>query len=411
MCGIAMALMVALAMAALPASAAAQREPKAQPSTAALLVFGAGYDQPEGSGPVRRLQRLLRLAGENTGPIDGRFGPLTEAALKSFQLRRGLPVDGIAGPKTRAALNPAAARLAVGAGYGGPSGSARVRSLQRQRRRVGEDPGPIDGRFGSRTEAAVVRFQRDESRAAYGIVGDQAGGTLEPRLAKQESKVKSVKAPTRAPAPNPRHAAAPSSGPGLSSKAVLLLLAGIAMLTGVLALAAANRPTRRRPMDTAPRSRRAEPFALGLRAPSTDRASAGSPVLGYATVAESAPHRNRPDLREQEDAVAAECKRRGLLLLEFVHEREPANGKSLERPGLGHALDRISAGEATGLVVADVSRLSRSVSEFGLVLDWFSRSDARLVAVAQGLDTAERDGRLAAQTLIEVSRLAPRAAG
>jgi peptidoglycan hydrolase-like protein with peptidoglycan-binding domain len=411
MCGIAMALMVALAMAALPATAAAQTEPKAQPSTAALLVFGAGYGQPQGSGHVRRLQRRLRLAGESPGPIDGRFGPLTDAAVRRFQLRRGLAVDGIAGPKTRAALERATARLAVGAGYTGARGSARVRSLRRQLRRVGENPGPIDGRFGPRTEAAVVRFQRDERLAADGIVGDQTRGALEQRLAKKESKVKSTREPTKAPAGNPRPTALPSSGPGLSSKAVLAILAGIAMLTGVLALAAANRPTRRRPMDTTRRSRRAEPFPFGLRAPSTDGASAGSPVLGYATVAQSAPHRNGPDLREQEDAVAAECERRGLVLLEFVHEREPANGKSLERPGLGYALDRISAGEATGLVVADVSRLSHSVSEFGPVLDWFSRSDARLVAVAQGLDTAERDGRLAAQTLIEVSRLAPRAAG
>jgi DNA invertase Pin-like site-specific DNA recombinase len=99
------------------------------------------------------------------------------------------------------------------------------------------------------------------------------------------------------------------------------------------------------------------------------------------------------------------------LLLELIHERDSANAKSLERPGLAYALDRISAGGATGLVVADLTRLSPTLSELGYVLDWFSRSDARLVAVAQGLDTAETDGRLAAQTLIEVSRLAAQAAG
>jgi hypothetical protein len=159
-------------------------------------------------------------------------------------------------------------------------------------------------------------------------------------------------------------------------------------------------------------TRRARPFPFGSLAHSAHGAHAdGSSVLGYATVAQSAPRRTGPELRKQAEAVAAECNRRGLVLLELVRERESADEESLERPGLGYALDRISAGEATGLVVADISRLSRSISELGPVLEWFSRSDARLIAVAQELDTAETDGRRAAQTLIELSRLGAEAAG
>jgi hypothetical protein len=105
----------------------------------------------------------------------------------------------------------------------------------------------------------------------------------------------------------------------------------------------------------------------------------------------------------------------GLVLLELVRESESSRAKSFERRGLGYALARICTGHATGLVVADLTRLSGSMSELGHVLDWFCRADARLVAVAQGLDTAETDGRLAAQTLIELSgweceRLGERAA-
>jgi DNA invertase Pin-like site-specific DNA recombinase len=37
-------------------------------------------------------------------------------------------------------------------------------------------------------------------------------------------------------------------------------------------------------------------------------------------------------------------------------------------------------------------------------VDWFTRRGARLVAVPQGLDTAEREGRVAAKLIIEVSR-------
>jgi peptidoglycan hydrolase-like protein with peptidoglycan-binding domain len=49
---------------------------------------------------VRGLQRRLLAQGYDLGEIDGRFGPKTEAAVKSFQGDFGLEVDGIVGPKT-----------------------------------------------------------------------------------------------------------------------------------------------------------------------------------------------------------------------------------------------------------------------------------------------------------------------
>jgi DNA invertase Pin-like site-specific DNA recombinase len=65
---------------------------------------------------------------------------------------------------------------------------------------------------------------------------------------------------------------------------------------------------------------------------------------------------------------------------------------------------RIAAGEAEGLVVSGLRRLTRSAGELAPIVAWFTRRDARLVAVAQGLDTAEREGRAAARLIIEVSR-------
>ena len=54
---------------------------------------------------------------------------------------------------------PTAELIDLGTGYGAPQGSARVQTVQHQLRRAGEYPGPVDGRFGPRTEAAVERFQ------------------------------------------------------------------------------------------------------------------------------------------------------------------------------------------------------------------------------------------------------------
>ncbi len=53
---------------------------------------------------VVRLQEALRAAGFPPGPIDGRFGAATEAALIAFQRTHGLLADGVCGPVTWAML-------------------------------------------------------------------------------------------------------------------------------------------------------------------------------------------------------------------------------------------------------------------------------------------------------------------
>ena len=64
---------------------------------------GAG-DLPGGTDVVRSLQRRLASAGDSPGPTDGRYGALTEGAVRRFQREHGLPVSGMAGPRTRALL-------------------------------------------------------------------------------------------------------------------------------------------------------------------------------------------------------------------------------------------------------------------------------------------------------------------
>jgi peptidoglycan hydrolase-like protein with peptidoglycan-binding domain len=56
-------------------------------------------------GGVAALQRALHI------PADGKFGPQTERAVKSYQRRHGMAVDGIVGPATRHALGLGSGRV------------------------------------------------------------------------------------------------------------------------------------------------------------------------------------------------------------------------------------------------------------------------------------------------------------
>ena len=135
----------------------------------AVLALGSGYSTPHGSPLVRVLQRHLRLVGYPPGPIDGLYGPRTRQAVVAFQTAHGLEVDGVVGPHTWTALNSPA--LALGPGAGEPGGSDDVRMLQRRLASAGDSPGPIDGRYGVRTETAVRRFQLAHGLQSNGVAG------------------------------------------------------------------------------------------------------------------------------------------------------------------------------------------------------------------------------------------------
>lgn len=55
---------------------------------------------------VRQIQKALAGAGLRV-IVDGNFGPITEEAVKEFQIKKGIKADGIVGPATLALLIPA----------------------------------------------------------------------------------------------------------------------------------------------------------------------------------------------------------------------------------------------------------------------------------------------------------------
>jgi DNA invertase Pin-like site-specific DNA recombinase len=126
-------------------------------------------------------------------------------------------------------------------------------------------------------------------------------------------------------------------------------------------------------------------------------------VIGYASCVHTGPTAAL-ELKEQARVITGECKCRGFELIELVGERNPATGKGLSRPGLSYALDRIKAGEATGLLVVELSQITQSVGELGTIMEWLRRLEVRLIASADAFDSESEEGHLAAELLIEVSK-------
>ncbi|MBI3082872.1 MAG: peptidoglycan-binding protein [Candidatus Omnitrophica bacterium] len=56
--------------------------------------------------PTRDIQRALKAAGFDPGPVDGKLGSRTRQAVREFQGVNGLQVDGIVGKRTWAKLAP-----------------------------------------------------------------------------------------------------------------------------------------------------------------------------------------------------------------------------------------------------------------------------------------------------------------
>ncbi|MBQ6174600.1 MAG: peptidoglycan-binding protein [Clostridia bacterium] len=217
-----------------------------------LAVMTAGAEtypklRPGDSGAeVRRMQQALIDQGYLSGRADGKFGPATEAAVRTFQRRNGLKVDGIAGSGTLAKLygaSQAAKATPVPKRSGGVADGwfggnyrkmepgqtgRRIQLLQAALLRLNFYSGLLDGKYGPGTRNAVSDFQRSAGLTRDGKAGQQTLLAIEARLGGSNTSEAASKAlrgaetggqatakPTQAPAVTPAPA---STVPGIPTR-------------------------------------------------------------------------------------------------------------------------------------------------------------------------------------------------
>ena len=137
---------------------------------------------------VRKLQEDLHELDFYDGVISGKYGGLTQEAVRLFQKKHGLDADGIAGPKTLkkiaslmgesteseiptigSILSPALQTGTITLRHG-MQGDA-VEKLQEDLDELDYYTGSVTGKYGNLTKEAVRLFQRDYDLTSDGIAG------------------------------------------------------------------------------------------------------------------------------------------------------------------------------------------------------------------------------------------------
>lgn len=132
----------------------------------------------------------------------------------------------------------------------------------------------------------------------------------------------------------------------------------------------------------------------------------GRELIGYVRVAPRERAEDRPDLGAQRAALAAAAADRGWGLVAV--EQDVRSGRTLRRPGLRAALDACRRGEADGIAVTRLDRLTYSLSDLAeLVRDAVAGGYA-IVALEPPLDLADPAGRLVGEVLSTAAAWVPR---
>ncbi|MCX5512157.1 hypothetical protein C3941_08805 [Kaistia algarum] len=161
--------------------------PKAKPVASAPNSTGVSKlaAAPEVSDPaaiaglVGDTQRALAASNFYDGPVDGRLGPQTRAAISSFEMKIGLIPTGQPTPRLLQQIRRGYPPVAEPASTGSiGAADPRLKRIQRALNEIGYGPIPEDGRDGAKTAAAIRRFETDNRLPPTGRASDALAAKL-----------------------------------------------------------------------------------------------------------------------------------------------------------------------------------------------------------------------------------------
>jgi DNA invertase Pin-like site-specific DNA recombinase len=126
-------------------------------------------------------------------------------------------------------------------------------------------------------------------------------------------------------------------------------------------------------------------------------------VLGYIRVSTDKQVDKGISLEVQRAKLGAYCQLYDLELVDVIVD-PGESAKSLKRPGVQSALSRLAAGEAEGLLVVKLDRLTRSVRDLGDLVDISRKQGWALISVGEQLDTSSAAGRMVMNILAVISQ-------
>src|SRR5689334_12432638 len=104
--------------------------------------------------------------------------------------------------------------------------------------------------------------------------------------------------------------------------------------------------------------------------------------IGYLRVSSDEQANSRAGMEAQRASILAEARRRGWEEADIRWIEDAGySGKDTRRPGLRLALEVLTRGEASGLVVAKMDRLSRSLLDFTQIMAAAQRQGWALIAL------------------------------
>lgn len=129
---------------------------------------------------VADVQRALFELGEYKGGVDGQRGPMTRAAISSYQSHNGLQINGFASQslldhigrhalKSASVVVPTPKPSVVASKADAKYDASIVKTVQQGLYNFGEPGITVDGIYGNQTAAAIMRFQEKFSLVKTGV--------------------------------------------------------------------------------------------------------------------------------------------------------------------------------------------------------------------------------------------------